>query len=470
MRLSTLSLLAVILIGAALRFAALGADVRFHVDEALFATFARNAAVNGDWMLSGALDKPPLSLYASALAMHFTGVHVNASGVLDLDLKAGEFAARLPGALAGIVTIALTYALARRLKAGRRAAVGAAALTAFSPLLVGVSPTAFTDPLLLMFGLAAGGAAAAGRAAASGLLLALAVASKQQGVFVIPLAVALLWTAASGRRQRTLTAFTAALAAGVAVLLAWDAARPETSVFALASANNDPQRLLPDAAELLPRLVAWLDVLGAGFGTVWLALGLLAAALVGMWRSRRLAIIGAYAALYFAAHWLLPFNLYDRYLLPLIPLTAVAAAAGLDTLPRRAFVPALTALCVLLLAAQAPFPQDNRWRDDNVIALADTVNAHPLGTIVYDHWSGWHLGYYLGVWSDKRRVYYPDPDIQAQDALRNPERAPRLLVAPREVDAAPWLDALRAAGFEVWLEYENPRFRLYGLLSPASGA
>jgi hypothetical protein len=52
----------------------------------------------------------------------------------------------------------------------------------------------------------------------------------------------------------------------------------------------------------------------------------------------------------------------------------------------------------------------------------------------------------------------------------NPERAPRLLVAPRDVDAAPWLAALRAAGFEVWLEYENPRFRLYGLLSPASGA
>ncbi|HRL13636.1 MAG TPA: phospholipid carrier-dependent glycosyltransferase, partial [Aggregatilineales bacterium] len=155
MRLSTLSLLAVILIGAALRFAALGADVRFHVDEALFATFARNAAVHGDWMLSGALDKPPLSLYASALAMHFTGVHVNARGVLDLDLKTGEFAARLPGALAGIVTIALTYALGRRLRAARRVAVGAAALTAFSPLLVSVSPTAFTDPLLLMFGLGA---------------------------------------------------------------------------------------------------------------------------------------------------------------------------------------------------------------------------------------------------------------------------------------------------------------------------
>lgn len=469
MRLSTLSLLAVILIGAALRFAALGADVRFHVDEALFATFARNAAVHGDWMLSGALDKPPLSLYASALAMHFTGVHVNARGVLDLDLKIGEFAARLPGALAGIVTIALTYALARRLQAGRRAAVGAAALTACSPLLVSVSPTAFTDPLLLMFGLAAGVAAAGGRGMASGLLLALAVASKQQGVFVLPLAVALLWTSVPGRR-RALIAFTLALAAGVAALLVWDAARPETSVFALASANNDPQRLLPDAAELLPRLAAWLEVLGAGFGTVWLALGLLAAALAGVCRSRRLMLVGAYAALYFAAHWLLPFNLYDRYLLPLIPLLAVAAAAGLDALPRRAFVPALTAVCLLLLAAQAPFPQDNRWRDDDVIALADTINARSLGTIVYDHWSGWHLGYYLGAWSDKRRVYYPDPHVQAQDALLNPERAPRLLVAPRGVDAAPWLAALRESGFEVWLEYENPRFRLYGLLSPASGA
>jgi hypothetical protein len=130
----------------------------------------------------------------------------------------------------------------------------------------------------------------------------------------------------------------------------------------------------------------------------------------------------------------------------------------------------LALIGALLLALQAPFPQDNRWRDDAVIALADEINGHSLGTIVYDHWSGWHLGYYLGAWSDKRRVYYPEPQIQAREALENPERAQRLLAAPRGVDAAPWLDALRRAGFEVWLEYENSRFELYGLLSPASGA
>ena len=64
-----------ILLAAALaRFGVLGEEARFHGDEALFATYARNAAVYGDWMLSGPLDKPPLSLYAMAVSMQFTGV------------------------------------------------------------------------------------------------------------------------------------------------------------------------------------------------------------------------------------------------------------------------------------------------------------------------------------------------------------------------------------------------------------
>ncbi|MFN8371501.1 MAG: hypothetical protein U0694_01290 [Anaerolineae bacterium] len=50
---------ALLLLAAFLRFHALAQDVRFHADEALFATFARSsAALDGQWLFPGALDKP----------------------------------------------------------------------------------------------------------------------------------------------------------------------------------------------------------------------------------------------------------------------------------------------------------------------------------------------------------------------------------------------------------------------------
>ena len=99
-------LLLILLAGAAIQFHALVQDVRFYPDEALFSTFARNAALNGDWLLHGDLDKTPLSIYASALSMNFVAAQTR-NGVLDFDPRLGEFAARLPGALASIVLIAV---------------------------------------------------------------------------------------------------------------------------------------------------------------------------------------------------------------------------------------------------------------------------------------------------------------------------------------------------------------------------
>jgi hypothetical protein len=49
----------IILMGALFLIRGMTTSERLHADEAYFLTFARNAAVNGDWLLSGALDKPP---------------------------------------------------------------------------------------------------------------------------------------------------------------------------------------------------------------------------------------------------------------------------------------------------------------------------------------------------------------------------------------------------------------------------
>lgn len=487
------ALILIILLGAWLRFDALRQDVRFHPDEALFATFARNAAVHGQWLLPGALDKPPLSLYASALSMHLFGVVVNDKDVLDLDLRIGEVSARLPDAFAGIFTIALVYALGHTLC---ESSVGlcAALLTALSPRLVSYSATAFTDPLMLMFMTAALVAEARKRAAWSGMLLALAFAAKQQALFYAPLLVVFLiyghggdalYLAASTNVFKNLARFGLALFFGVVLLLLWDAARPEDSIFALAAVNNDPERVLVRGDELLPRLGIWLSYAATIFGAWWLTFGVIIAGFVVGWsgnwakRTRSIVFLQVYVVGYFGLHWVFAFNTYDRYLLPIVPLLAVIGGHGIifvyhqiaNSAEKNFSVFSLRALrlggliwlVIVMLFSQISFPDDNRARDTQIIDLATFINAQSLGTIIYDHWLGWQMGYYIGAWSDKRRVYYPDAETQAADAVLNPERAPRFIIAPDTVEITPWLDALEQVGFEVERSpaYHSPDYAAY---------
>jgi 4-amino-4-deoxy-L-arabinose transferase-like glycosyltransferase len=134
----------IILLGTGLRIHALIQDIRFHPDEAFYSTFARAAALNGDWWFSGALDKPPLVLYLNALSQVFVGD--------------SELAARLPGALASILLLPIIYALAKSLykhTGDTPLPMIALLLTALSPFALAFSATALTDgPMLLFMALA----------------------------------------------------------------------------------------------------------------------------------------------------------------------------------------------------------------------------------------------------------------------------------------------------------------------------
>lgn len=460
-------LLLILCLAAWLRFDALTHDARFHVDEAFFATFARGAAVQGDWLLGGALDKPPLAIYASALGMQAFGIVTNAAGVLDLDLYVGEFAARVPHAFAGVILTALVYALARALAPRRESfALGAALLTGLSPLAVSLNAAGFTDTFMLLFVLAALNAAARGRGAWAGVMLALAFASKQQGLYVAPLVLALLWTHAP-RRAGVWVRAGVAFGAGVSLLLVWDAARIESSIFALAAANNDPVRLLPRLDELPERLSAWAGFIAAAFGGGLVAGGVSLAALRSLRGAPRgVRWVTLWAILYLALHIGIRFNTYDRYALPLVPLVSIGAAWTLSRLPARVLYAVLMGLAVWLTLNQAPFPQDTRWRDRDFPALMSHLNAKPLGTIIYDPWLGWYTGYYVGAWSDKRRVHYPDAESLVRDAPLNPDRAPRYLIAPRDVDISGWLEALTTHGFAPRVDYTNAGFVAYQLALP----
>lgn len=466
---------AIILLASLLQFHLLARDWRFHSDEAFFMTFARGAAVKGDWLLSGALDKPPLSLYLSALSMMAVGVSVDAAGVLQLDVYAGEFAGALPNVMLALLFTALMMRLAWQRYRDWSSAFFAGLLSATSPFLASYGAGAFTDMSLLFFALVAFTFAESRRWVLAGLALGLAFWAKQQAVFVaVFLALPLIWEGA-GRRKRL--RFALPLVAALLALLAWDAARPEASIFLQAAANNAPDQLLAPPGSWPERLA---QLLGAA---LWLpgppALTLLLLAGAGFAAYQRPGLLrsdrGLMAALlvYLAIHIVFGFRLYDRFLLLLLPLVILPLARGLAALSeihaRRR--PRLIVLVAVLLGALGTFSGQTpvsagRGAYAGIDELADYLNTKPVATVLYDRWLGWQLDYYLGPWHDKRRVYHPTTAALAADALSLDETGARYFLSPVDLPYERWVDALHDAGFAVAVDYRSDRFISFRLLPP----
>jgi 4-amino-4-deoxy-L-arabinose transferase-like glycosyltransferase len=518
-RLIRVAIPTLLLAAVVFRFHALAQNTRFYPDEALFSTFARSAAVHGDWLLRGPLDKTPLTIYANALSMTFFGVRALPNGVLDLDVHLGEFAARVPGTFASILLVAVMYRLARDLYPGRGAGTRhgvstlAIFLTACSPFAIAYSATALTDGLMLFFILLALMMIARGRWGWGGLFLALGFASKQQALFSVPLLLLVGWTTdKSGCKHpqsrssvnvfRQLTVLALPTIITLALLLVWDVMRAQPGgIWGLAAVNNNPGRLIR-SNEILPRLLAWADHGQAITGPGWLTviLMVLAMAAVG-WRmkheaSRRATLVdvllATYLIAYLLAHWLVAFNTYDRYLLPVLPVAVLLMARGitwvaglaqsnmwilkrLTRFTRAALYFCIVTPMVLNLGLSALDASERRSMGGSdlrkytgIDELAVYLNSLPLGTIIYDHWLGWELGYYLGAWNDKRRVYYPTPDDLSAGALLQPDRAPRYFPVPADQPVRPWLEAVSNTGFAIQQVYDSANFLVYELIPPDS--
>lgn len=177
-----------------------------------------------------------------------------------------------------------------------------------------------------------------------------------------------------------------------------------------------------------------------------------------------ITLLRLFILVYVTIHIVLPFNIYDRYLLLIYPPLIVLAARGMARIvSRRLTLPALLVLALLMTTAPMRFPTDVRDRNDGLIALGEFINRQGLGTIVYNRWLGWEMGYYLGPWSDKRVVHYPTPEQFAEDAPRNPDTAPRLFIAPSWADVGPWLKAAEDAGFTVRIAYRSADYAAWWL-------
>ena len=466
-----------------MQFHQLARDSRFLPDEAFFMTFARGAAVNGDWLLLGPLDKPPLSIYFSALSMVAVGVTVDAGGVLQLDARLGEFAGQLPNALLAIMLTALMTRLALRLYRCRWTAIFAGLLTATSPYLLAYGASALTDMSLLISSAAALYFALTGRWTLAGLGLGLAFWCKQQALFFSPLIVLIMLA----RRVCTRDWMRLCLALGVvcAGLLIWDGARPEASIFLQAAVNNSPETWLVEPTLWAGRLGAWLEhgmwLLGPPLVTSGLLLG---GGLVWLRQVREESTGGQllpveramllYIVAFFCLHVILRFNLYERYLLLILPPLCLLVAGQLARGPNagwlgkeiRAVVSAALIASGLWSLNAGPTIGGDRGDIAGIDALAAHLKAKPVATVIYDPWLGWELGYYLGQWQDKRRVHYPTAEALAAGALALDEIGDRYFVAPIDQPHDEWLAALGAAGFGLEVDYERDRFIVYRITAP----
>ncbi|MFQ3536524.1 MAG: glycosyltransferase family 39 protein [Aggregatilineales bacterium] len=431
-----LSLLSLLLIAAALRLAVLTHDVRFHPDEALYATYARRMARYGDLLLSDApLDKPPLGLFVNALSFSMLGE--------------GEFAARLPATYFSLINVAACCALARRLL-DRRTALIVGAIMAFSPFDLAFSGTAFHDPLLTLCCSLCALLLSRNQPFYGGAFAALALATKQSALQFLPI-YALL--GAIGLRRlslRTLLAFSAPILAVSLALFGWSMARAAPVDFWTLGILNPGALRLIRSDEVLPRLARWLTLYSQSVGFT----PLLCVGICGVWSALKSATRPSAAILIAAcgllgtllAYWLIAFPMYDRYLLPLIPLTALLIGCGMAAWRSQLVILAALALITpftwrTLCNEHTIGVQSEFYR--GVDQLAAHINALDGAPIVYDHWLSWELRYYLGDSPRAQLIWYPSAEWLSRDVCNLP--TPSYFAAP-EAAAWRWLAMLNAAG------------------------
>jgi hypothetical protein len=522
----SISLVAILLLGWTLRISTLGQN-RFLEDEALYASWGLQIATGLDPMLDREpVDKPPLHPYA--LALSYILLFHDPSSVESQTVWGAEMAARLPSLLASMAGIALIYALGRELY-GETVGLLAALLLALSPFDILFASTAFTDPLMTVFALGALLCASRGEMLWAGVLLGLSAATKQQGVFFLPLVVALglmskvpshdpsLALAGPARADQRVShgfagtarglvlrvwnhdwiRFSLGFAAIAVIVFWWDSVRAQRPGF-LEQSLVSYGRLGPARPQVLgDRAVEWLRLV-QGF---WvspmvnavllsvLALWLLGRSLLNLAAPRPGKtdfVLIAFLALFLVLHWLAGFQTWDRYLLGLVPLAALLAARALVALGstyqssrwRVVYSSVLGLALILGLAgpvlhatrSEVPYGGDH-GAYDGIDEVASFVRATaPDGAVLYHQWLGYHYRFYLHS-ANLRFHWYPDLSDLVRDAHIY-RREPRYIAFPSWRDGAPVEAALADAGIALKEALETKRrdgstsFRLYRLEGP----
>lgn len=461
-----------LLVGAFFRFSGLARDQRLHPDEALYADLARRVGIWGDWQLQHVpVDKPPLFFFTNGFFYRLLGD--------------SEFTTRLPNAFASLISLALVFVLARKLIGAAMPALLSLALVIFSPMEIAFASSGFTDTQMVMWLLLALALLSYRRWSGSGLAFGLAIAVKPAALWWLPLlgVFGLILGSPSRKSHVLLVGYWLRGAAIILALISlWDAVSGIGSFWQLGREHYDGGRLIR-SDEVLARLEGWWRWLGYVMPSVWLLAVGLGIALVYLLRksaapTRRdqifWAIVGFIIA-YGGVHWLIAFNVYDRYLLLIIPLVVLLVAYGAGVvmtkrITRISIFALITAIGLVPAweAAQGRTPvASDEERHAGIDRLAAVMNARYTGQVFYEHWLGWELRYYLTADPQVFLLYFETPDDLADYALAELPTipAPRYFVAPKN-EAPPWLWIIERRGIRAQAVYDDDRYVIYSLRVP----
>jgi len=432
-----------------------------HPDEALYGYWGLLISQGRDvWLKSVPVYKPPLLPYVVASSQLLFGD--------------ASWAVRLPGLVAGVLTVPLAGALARALYKDRWTGAMAAAGVVVSPFAVVLSGTAFPDPVVVALGLAACLAAARGRTRWGGLLGGLSFAAKQTGLVWLPLLILIRITRFDSQDadRRFPLSIIGCWMLVVALVFGWDAARISqgaTSFWQVGVVGYGGLRLIWPQ-ELLSRLQGWCELIRYVFASPivngLLLVGLPALVAIGIFRhpgerdSLADILLTFFVLFYFLFHWLVALPIWDRYLLPVVPALAVLlgrvgrrAASWLSFLSSSWRVGVVFFLLMVFLSVPAfqaiasryPIGQE-RAAYEGIEDVISFLSELPEGSVVYHHWLGWRYRY--GLWdAPVYLAYWPNPAWLARDVEVFGGREPRYIVFPEWESSARIEYTLDAIGY-----------------------
>ena len=429
-----------IVVGLGLRLVMLD-RFHFHQDEALYSYWALHFLHDDPHFLKQWIDKPPLFIWLLAFCFKAFG--------------ASEASARLLNIGISILMIPVVAAIARRAWT-TAAGVVAATVFALNPFAISYSPTAFTDPLLVLAGLCSLYAAQRSRPFLAGLCLGAAIMTKQQGILFVPLALAVL--IAGNPRARPIMGAILRVGGGLAMtvlpVLYWDSLRWAVApspwdlgvrnygALEVVSIDQWPGRI-GRVADLLWYLTAshivWIVLIAA---SVLAAVYTLRKGHSSTQRNTVLAILlCGWIVSYWGIHAVFSLPVWDRYFLPVAPAFAILCGwLGSRVLPPSSNLwrQAVIGLWIVLLlpgAVQAsrggfPIGGDHGAYDGLREASGWLDSNSPPGTILYHQTLTWHLQFYL---YENPRDYtvrwFASPVALADDAAKRPQRA-RFVIVP----------------------------------------
>jgi len=249
--------------------------------------------------------------------------------------------------------------------------------------------------------------------------------------------------------------------------------------------------------ELWTRLRGWIELAGTFFVSPVVSGVLLVGLPVLMWsaiarrRYTRGALadlfLGSFLLLYLLFHWLWAFPVWDRYLLPLVPLLAILLGRILSlfascvrhmsyvlcptscvlrpvsyvlrptssVIRHFPFVICHFSLVIFLIlpawhAAHSRYPVGgDHGAYDGIDQVAAFLRELPEGTVVYHHWLGWHYADYLFD-APVYLAYWPSPAWLARDVRAFGTKEPRYITIPSWESPARVTSALASVGYELF--------------------